>query len=207
MHRLGSVESPVMESSVELQWPTAADERLRADVHRVLHAVAELGGAIGYAVPPNRTETDSWLDHVLMLVGAGDAALVLAVLDDRVVGTGLWRRGPKPIFAHYADVERVTAHPAARGRGIGRLVTAALVDDARKAGIETLTLGVRGNNHGAIELYEQLGFQEWGRLPNVIEVGAKRFDDVRMFLDLGRDPHVLLRGSSPGGPGSSPRRS
>jgi ribosomal protein S18 acetylase RimI-like enzyme len=26
----------------------------------------------------------------------------------------------------------------------------------------------RGNNHGAIELYEQLGFREWGRQPNVI---------------------------------------
>lgn len=196
-----------MESSVELHWPTCADEQLRADVHRVLHAVAELGGAIGYTVPPGRTETDSWLDQVLMLVGAGDAALVLAVLDDRVVGTGLWRRGARPIFAHYADLEKVAAHPTARGRGIGRLVTTALIDDARKAGIETLALGVRGNNHGAIGLYEQLGFQEWGRLPNVIEVGAERFDDVRMCLDLGRDPHVLLRGSSAGGPGSSPRRS
>ncbi|HEX5596552.1 MAG TPA: GNAT family N-acetyltransferase [Micromonosporaceae bacterium] len=196
-----------MEATVELQWPTVAEEQLRADVHRVLHAVVELGGAIGYAVPPSRAETDSWLDNVLMLVDAGDAALALAMLDDRMVGTGLWRRGPKPMFAHYADLERVTAHPAARGRGIGRLVTAALIGDARKAGIETLALGVRGNNHGAIELYEQLGFQEWGRLPNVIEVGTERFDDVRMFLDLGRHPRVVLRGSSPGGPGSSPRRS
>ncbi|MER5333958.1 GNAT family N-acetyltransferase [Micromonospora sp. NPDC002717] len=196
-----------MDTHVELRWPTAADRQLRADVHRVLHAVAEHGGAIGYAVPPGRAETDAWLDGVLSLVGAGDAALVLAVLDSRVVGTGLWRRGPKPIFAHYADLEKITAHPAARGRGIGRLVTGALVDDARKAGIETLALGVRGNNHGAIELYERLGFREWGRLPNVIEVGDERYDDVRMCLDLGRPPHVLLRGSAPDGPGSSPRRS
>ncbi|MEU4640689.1 GNAT family N-acetyltransferase [Micromonospora sp. NPDC023814] len=196
-----------MDTQVELRWPTAADRQLRADVHRVLHAVAEHGGAIGYTVPPGRAETDAWLDAVLSLVGAGDAALVLAVLDSRVVGTGLWRRGPKPIFAHYADLEKITAHPAARGRGIGRLVTGALVDDARKAGIETLALGVRGNNHGAIELYERLGFREWGRLPNVIEVGDERYDDVRMCLDLGRPPHVLLRGSAPDGPGSSPRRS
>ena len=44
-------------------------------------------------------------------------------------------------------------------------------------------------------------------LPNVIEVGDERYDDVRMCLDLGRDPYVVLRGSGPGGPGSSPRRS
>ncbi|MER7415514.1 GNAT family N-acetyltransferase [Micromonospora peucetia] len=192
---------------VELHWPAAADRQLRAEAHRVLHAVAERGGAIGYAAPPGRTETDAWLDAVLGAVGAGDAALVLAVLDDRVVGTGTWRRGPKPFFAHYADLEKITTHPAARGRGIGRLVTGALIDDARKAGIETLALGVRGNNHGAIELYERLGFREWGRLPNAIEVGDERYDDVRMCLDLGREPHVVLRGSALGGPGSSPRRS
>ncbi|MCM0679072.1 GNAT family N-acetyltransferase [Micromonospora phytophila] len=196
-----------MEAPVELCWPRAADRQLRADVHRVLHAVAERGGAIGYATPPARAETDAWLDAVLTLVEADDAALVLAVSASRVVGTGMWRRGPKPIFAHSADLEKITAHPAARGRGIGRLVTGALIDDARKAGIETLALGVRGNNHGAIELYEQLGFREWGRLPNVIEVGDERYDDVRMCLDLGREPQVLLRGSAPGGPGSSPRRS
>ncbi|GIF63746.1 hypothetical protein Ais01nite_17810 [Asanoa ishikariensis] len=192
--------------SAKLRWPTVADEQLRAGVHRVLFAVADRGGAIGYAAPPSRTETDAWLDQVLTQVGEGDAALALATLDDEVVGTGLWRRGPKPIFAHSADVQKVATHPAARGRGVGRLVTAALIDDARKAGIETLALGVRGNNHGAIELYERLGFREWGRLPNVIEIGAERFDDVRMFLDLGRDPGVVLRGSAPGGPGSSPRR-
>jgi ribosomal protein S18 acetylase RimI-like enzyme len=195
-----------MESPAELLWPTSADRQLRADVHRVLHAVAELGGAIGYLAPPTRHETDAWLDEVLALVGTGDAALTLAVLDGRVAGTGMWRRGPKPIFAHYADLQKVTAHPTARGRGVGRLVTAALIDDARKAGIETLALGVRGNNHGAIELYERLGFREWGRLRNVIEVGDERFDDVRMCLDLGRQPDVLLRGSTAGGPGSSPRR-
>lgn len=195
-----------MTPSVELRWPTTATRQLRADLHRVLHAVVARGGAVGYAVPPTRAETDAWLDEILTLVAAGDAALAVAVLDGRVAATGLWRRGPKPIFAHYADLQKVMAHPAARGRGLGRAVTEALVDDARKAGIETLALGVRGNNHGAIELYEQLGFREWGRLPNVIEVGAERYDDVRMYLDLGRAPDVVLRGSTVGGAGSSPRR-
>jgi len=49
------------------------------------------------------------------------------------------------------------------------------------------------------------GFAEWGRLPDVIEVGDERFDDVRMYLKLGTPEHLLLRGSRPAGPGSSPR--
>jgi GNAT superfamily N-acetyltransferase len=98
------------------------------------------------------------------------------------------------------------AHPAARGLGLGRLVVSELVSSARRAGLELLTLGVRGNNYGTIQLYEELGFREWGRLPNRIVVGDLRFDDVKMMLPLGFAPGVRLHGSGPGGPGASPPR-
>ena len=199
-------EWSVMTPSIELLWPTSADERLRAGVHRVIHAVVELGGAVGWLAPPGRTETDAWLDQILDAVNSGEASLALAVVDGEVAATGLWRRGASTIFRHSAELQKVMAHPAARGLGLGRLLVSALISDARTTGIEVLTLGVRGNNHGAIELYERLGFREWGRLPNVIEVGDYRFDDVKMFVDLGRPPHVTLRGSLPGGSGSSGRR-
>lgn len=82
--------------------------------------MVERGGAVGYAVPPTHDETDRWLDGVLRLVEVGDAALALALVHGRVAATGLWRRGPKPIFAHYADLQKVMAHPAARRRGSRR---------------------------------------------------------------------------------------
>jgi len=195
-----------MPTKIELLWPTRADTQLRAEIHRVLHDVTELGGAIGYLSSPTKTETDAWLDDVLLAVRSGNAAFVVALVDRRVEATGLWRRRPDTVFAHSADIEKVMAHPRTRGLGLGRLIVSALIDSASDAEIETLALGVRGNNHGAIELYEQLGFREWGRQPNVIEVGNERYDDVRMSLDLGRGPNIILRGSEPGGPGSSPRR-
>ncbi|WP_329056262.1 GNAT family N-acetyltransferase [Amycolatopsis sp. NBC_01488] len=195
-----------MPSKIELLWPTRADAQLRAEVHRVLHDVAASGGAIGYLSPPTSAEVVAWLDEVLDAGRAGTAALAVALVDRRVGAIGLWRRRLDAVFAHSADIEKVMAHPQARGLGLGSLIVTALIDSARKAGIETLALGVRGNNHGAIELYEQLGFREWGRQPNVIEVGNDRYDDVRMSLDLGRGQNVVLRGSECGGPGSSPRR-
>jgi ribosomal protein S18 acetylase RimI-like enzyme len=191
---------------IELVWPSAATEDLRAQVHRVLHAVVALGGAVGYLTPPARCQTDEWLDDTLAAVRAGDAALAIGTVGGRVAATGLWRRGPVPIFTHTAEVGKVMAHPESRGLGLGRLVVGGLVERARAAGLELLTLGVRGNNHGSIDLYRSLGFREWGRLPNVVEVGDDRYDDVRMCLELGRAPGVRLRGSAPGGPGSSPGR-
>jgi ribosomal protein S18 acetylase RimI-like enzyme len=192
---------------IELRWPTAPSAELSTQVHRVLHAVVEAGGAVGYLTPPSPAETETWLSDTIAAVCAGDAALAVAAVDGRVEAMGMWRRGRRPIFEHAADVMKVMAHPEARGLGLGKLVVSGLVERARSAGLETLVLGVRGNNHGTIDLYRSLGFVEWGRLPNVIEVGADRYDDVRMYLPLSRAPGVRLRGSSPGGPGSSPARS
>jgi len=191
---------------IELTWPETADEPLLAAVHRVLHAVVELGGAVGYLRPPAREETDPWVTSTLAAVRDGEARLALATVDGTAQALGLWQRSNETVFRHSAEVRKVMAHPAARGLGLGRLVVAGLVEDAREAGIETLTLRVRANNHGAIELYEGLGFREWGRLPNAIEVGDWRFDQVNMYRELGRPPGVVLHGSAPGGHGSSPSR-
>lgn len=191
---------------IELTWPETADEPTLAAVHRVLHAVVELGGAVGYLRPPSREETDPWVESTLAAVKDGEARLALATVDGTVEAMGLWLRSRETVFRHSAEVAKVMAHPAARGLGLGELVVSGLVEDAREAGIETLTLRVRGNNHGAIELYERLGFREWGRLPNAVEVGEWRFDQVNMCMELGRPPGVVLHGSAPGGHGSSPSR-
>ncbi|MGW2153480.1 N-acetyltransferase family protein [Nonomuraea sp. NPDC001699] len=189
---------------IELTWPETADEPVLAAVHRVLHAVVELGGAVGYLAPPTRDETDPWVRAALASAANGEGRLALATVDGTVQAMGVWRRGQEAVFRHSGEIGKVMAHPEARGLGLGRLVVSGLADDARAAGIETLTLRVRGNNHGAIALYGSLGFREWGRLPNVVEVGEWRFDEVSMYLELGRRSGVILHGSSPGGPGSSP---
>lgn len=194
----------------DLHWPTEADDDtggdLRKAVHRVLHDVVADGGAVGYLEPPSRAQVDDWLDGVLTDVRAGDGALVVARVDGVVQAMGTWLRERPPVFRHTAEIGKVMAHPSARGLGLGRRVVSALVEDARRTDIELLVLGVRGNNHGTIQLYEELGFREWGRLPNRIVVGDDRFDDVKMMLPLGHPPHVRLRGAEPGGPGSTPPR-
>lgn len=191
---------------IELSRPVRATEELRAAVHRVVHDVVAAGGAVGHLAPPAREDTDAWLDDVFADVAVGDGVLVLASVDGIVSATGTWRRDRSPVFRHTAEVGKLMAHPSARGLGLGRRVLSALVESARDADLELLTLGVRGNNHGTIELYEELGFQVWGRLPNAIAVGDDRWDDVRMVLTLGHQAGVRLNGSAPGGLGSSPSR-
>ena len=104
---------------------------------------------------------------------------------------------------HVGEV-RLVVDPAARGQGLGRTLVAALVDDARERGVETLTLDVRGNNHAAMVLYESFGFQVVGRLPDFVAVGAERWDRVLYRLDLrSADAPVRRHGARPVGPGAS----
>jgi ribosomal protein S18 acetylase RimI-like enzyme len=193
-------------ADLSLVWPTEMTDELAAQSHTLIGLVAGLGGAIGWMTPPSRAETDDWLESVIALTMSGDGALCTAWREGHLLAMGLWRRDEAPYFQHLAELAKIRVCPRARGGRLGLTVTRALVADATRAGIETLHLGVRGNNHLAIQLYEEAGFVEWGRLPDVIEVGDERFDEVRMYLKLSRPTQLVLRGSSPSGPGYSLRR-
>ena len=196
-----------MASDVELSWLDPVEPPDLDAVHRVVDAVMRLGGAVGWVDVPTREETARWLAGLAAEVGAGRSRVAVVSAGGRVAGIGRWTRYAKPAVAVNADIQQVMVHPAARGRGLARRLVAALVDDARARGVETLTLDVRGNNHAAMALYETLGFQVSGRLPDFVAVDDERWDRVLYRLDL-RTPDTAVRrhGGRPVGPGSSHAR-
>lgn len=191
-----------MADEPDVQWPAAADEELRQGVHRLIGAVVELGGAVGWIEIPERAATDAWLDKALAAAPGGVAVVRRA---GEVQALGAWAASTG-VHAHVATLSKVMAHPKARGHGLGRLVLTELLQAAAKAGMEVAVLGVRGNNHGAIALYESVGLRVWGVVPNGIAVGAERFDDVRMVRQLSLPADAVVRGQQPGGLGGSHRR-
>ena len=165
-----------------------------------MQAVAAAGGAVGWLEVPPPDEVRAWADTL--------ENAVLAYDGDRLVGSGSWAHHGHTVTRQNAEVRKVMVHPDARGQGVGRAVTAALVDDAREAGVEVLTLDCRGNNHGALRLYAALGFVTSGRRPDFIAVGDERFDQVLLHRDLrtdaGREPVGLVRhGGRREGPGAT----
>lgn len=195
-----------MPTAPALDWPLRADEELYADVHRVVAAVAALGGAVGWLTEPSREEADRWLDGLLESVAGGRARLLVVRADGRVQALGYWARLGGAVFERNGELRAVMTHPAARARGLARLAVRALVEDARAAGVEVMVLDVRGNNHAALALYESEGFTAYGRLPDFVAVGADRFDRVCLYRDLGRPPGVRRNGGRAVGPGASRAR-
>ena len=90
--------------------------------------------------------------------------LYLLVRDDRdtPVGTGGWRAmdGDGQGYADGdAEIKRMYVVPEARGRGLSRLVLAALEDDARAAGRTRMVLETGTKLPEAISLYTSSGYR------------------------------------------------
>ena len=116
--------------------------------------------------PVDLSERLAWYDGRRAL---GHGVLV-AEEAGRVLGFGSWGR-----FRAKAGYDRTMEHSvyvdaAARGRGVGRTLLAAVIDSARAAGVHALIGGLDAGNAASVRLHESCGFVEVGRLP---QVGAK----------------------------------
>ncbi|MFD7732926.1 GNAT family N-acetyltransferase [Kitasatospora phosalacinea] len=177
---------PAVLDAAELTSDPELAARFAESAHRILADLVGGGAALGWVDPPSRDEVADLLGRVVAAAQAGDAALRAAYLDRQLVGVGYWLRYARPTHRPHADLEKIAVDAAVHGRGVGRALTAALIADAREAGIEVLTLDARGDNAGALHLYRSLGFTEYGRLPDFVAVGEHRYDKVFYMLDLRR---------------------
>ncbi|WP_371618780.1 N-acetyltransferase family protein [Streptomyces sp. NBC_00454] len=181
-------EELILLDALELASEPERAARSGAQAHRILAELVAGGAALGWVEPPAPEEVTELLERLVAAVRAGDAALRAAYLGPRLVGLGYWQRYARPTHRPHADLEKIAVDPGIHGRGIGRALTAALIEDARTAGIEVLTLDARGDNERALGLYASLGFTEYGRLPDFVAVGERRYDKVFCMLDFRRTP-------------------
>ena len=72
----------------------------------------------------------------------------------------------------------------AQGRGIGRMLLAALIEEARGMGKRVMVGAIDATNYASLALHENMGFEETGRMPGVGEKFGKRLDLVLVQLML-----------------------
>ncbi|MFF5106653.1 GNAT family N-acetyltransferase [Streptomyces sp. NPDC000134] len=182
----GATAEPAILDVAELTSDPEPAAGFAESAHRILADLVGGGAALGWVEPPSPDEVADLVAQVVRAVRAGDGSLRAAYLGGRLVGLGYWLRYTRPTHRPHADLEKVAVDAAVHGRGVGRALVAALVADAREAGIEVLTLDARGDNTHALRLYRSLGFREYGRLPDFVAVGERRYDKVFYLLDFRR---------------------
>ena len=110
---------------------------------------------------------------------------ILAEVGGIVAGlAGIETMGNTCKVRHRADFG-VSVDRAYWGLGIGRALTEACIECARKAGYEQLELNVVAENARAISLYERAGFVEYGRNPKGFKSRLSGYQElVYMRLEL-----------------------
>ena len=73
---------------------------------------------------------------------------------------------------------------AARGRGVGRMLVAALVEAAPRHGIWTIQTSVFAENEATVALHESAGFRLVGRRERIAELGGEWRDTLLLELRL-----------------------
>jgi GNAT superfamily N-acetyltransferase len=81
---------------------------------------------------------------------------LLAELDGRIAAGGAWHYWEERV----CELKRIYVGDGARGHGIGRKLTLALMDDARAEGCTVVRLDTGNLLHEAIKLYHDLGFED-----------------------------------------------
>lgn len=84
---------------------------------------------------------------------------------------------PRPAYHPTAEVSVYVAE-ADRRRGLGRLLLRRAIDRAPALGLQVLVGLVWGHNEPSLRLFEQLGFERWGRLPRVARLQGRECDLV-----------------------------
>lgn len=87
-------------------------------------------------------------------------ALMLAWMDGVLAGCCALRPLDSSDYANAAEMKRLFVRPTARGLGLGRLLTEAILDAARAAGYGCVLLDTLDDMESARALYEDLGFVE-----------------------------------------------
>ncbi len=159
------------------------------DAQVMLAYLDDLDGTTDHTVTmPDERDIDepkerAWLRE--RLDNPGELAL-LALIDGQLVGELDVRcAANRRVIRHHAMLG-ISVRDGWRGRGIGSALMITLIDwAADHPFIEQLRLGVFADNHGALRLYEALGFVREGvRVRAFRRDSGDYVDDILMYRDV-----------------------
>jgi len=98
-------------------------------------------------------------------LGDPNRTVLVAELDGEVVGMAHLAPSEAANATHRAEVQRVAVAAAARGRGVGRALMAAVEDEARRRGLSLLWLTTH-EDADAEAFYRSVGYTRLGAMPS-----------------------------------------
>ena len=162
---------------------TAEDGQALLNIFNVTHAQTDF--LLTYPEEHSYTAEDE-AELLRRKTDSADEIELLAELDGKIVGcAGITCVGRKEKIRHRAEFG-ISVDQAYWGLGVGRALTKACIECAKRAEYAQLELEVVAENRSAIALYESVGFVEYGRNPKGFRSRLTGWQEVvLMRLELG----------------------
>jgi RimJ/RimL family protein N-acetyltransferase len=104
--------------------------------------------------------------------------MLIAIANGKHIGNcSVMQLGTNRRYAHRCQIG-IALYREFCSRGIGRNMMEATLQKAKEAGYEQAELEVIAGNERAISLYKQLGFQEYGILPDNVKYKDGSYADA-----------------------------
>ncbi len=144
--------------------PAAAFPAARDALAGILHACVHAGASVGFVLPFPLEQAGAFWDTIGAAAAEGQRQILVARLDDRIVGTVQLAFAQQDNGRHRAEVAKLLVHPDARRQGIAGALMQAAEAVARQRGLRLLVLDT--GTDAAEALYRRLGFTLTGVVPN-----------------------------------------
>ncbi len=122
------------------------------------------GASIGFLTPFTHAEAVAYWQEVLTVLQTPYRTLLVAQMDDEIVGTVQLDLASRANGSHRAEVAKLMVHTSRRGQGIAQALMNAIEQEARLAGRTTLILDTRSGDPSE-RLYTKLGYTKAGTIP------------------------------------------
>jgi L-amino acid N-acyltransferase len=151
-----------------------------AEINSIFNHEVEHSAPVWIETPVTLVERREWLaarraDGFPVLVAEAEGV----VLGFGSYGTFRLYEGFRSTVEHSVYVAS-----AARGKGVGRALLAALIDSARGQGKKVIVGAVDSQNEASLSLHRAMGFVETGRMPRIGEKWGKRRTMVLLQKEL-----------------------
>jgi ribosomal protein S18 acetylase RimI-like enzyme len=149
----------------------AADDGIRA------------GGGFGWLKPPQRQVMENYWKGALLVP---ERSVVVGRLDKVIAGSAQLVRASRNNEAQAHSGQMTTNFVAswARGHGLARMIALAVEEEARAHGLTVLGLDVRESQTAAVQLYQSLGYTQYGNHPRYARVDGQWVAGLFFWKDL-----------------------
>lgn len=157
----------------------------RDDFQDMFTFACEIGSEdtfVALDAPPTEQEEHDFFDRMIKEVEEKESIYIMAYVGGVFAGNGRVARG-KGRHRHAGHVGISLTRPF-RDEGIGTNLMKSLIDEARKLGLRLLTLTCFETNAAALHVYEKLGFQKAGVIPEAIAFKGHYIGEVHYYLPL-----------------------